>query len=188
MEVFLMTWSLYPQSQLLEPLVLQATTLPLTESRRGSGLFLGSSESSAHSGILPFTRLLPSTNSRSSLTPGSSSTFQFCFRLTCGTWTCHCWVNISPIFFLGPCLFSHRCLLPQSRQRAISCHRIYRSFPVSQQKSLAVFTSYQACKGFTFSYRLNVFTSPVFIHSSNMDVLNNYYVLRYSFQAMWKEE
>lgn len=81
--------------------------------------------------ILPFRGLLPP-----SLTPGYPSVFQFYFRLTCGIWTCDCWVSASAIFFLGPHLFSHCCLLPKLRQRAVSCTRVIGLFQFPSREDL----------------------------------------------------
>ena len=120
---------------------------------------------------------LSGDSSHPSLTPGCPSVFQLYFRLTCGTWMCNCWVSVSPIFFLGPRLFS-RLSFAKAETKSCLLHQSCWSFPVSQQRRLAVSSSHQACTGFTFPYRLNVYYLRLlysFIHSSNVDVLNNYY-------------
>ena len=73
-----------------------------------------------------------------------------------GPWTCNCWVSVSPVFFLGPRLFSHHCLLPKLRQRAVSCTRVVGLFQFPSREDL-LSSSHQDCTGFTFPYRLNIY-------------------------------
>lgn len=82
----------------------------------------------------------------------------FIFQMDLHDWRCHCRVKVSPIFFLGPAI----------AQTTFCCHHGYRAFLLSQY--------WKGYKRFTSLCRFNVFTSPVFILSSNMYVLNNCYV------------
>lgn len=131
---------------------------------------------------------LSGDSSRRSLTPGCPSIFQLYFRLTCGTWMCNCWVSVSPIFFLGPRLFSHRCLLPKLRQRAVSCTRVVGlfQFPSRDLLSLALIRPVQASH---FHIDLMYIICISCIHSFlQCRCTEQLLCVRYSSKAMWKEE
>lgn len=152
MEIRRRAQSLYPQAQLWQPSVLSAT-LPWWSSGGAQGHQpVRSHESSAHSRH-PTPRGTPPPRSA----PCPSHTLRYssvpqleCFTLTYVTYRYHSWVNISPIFFLSPLLFSHQWLPCCSRDES-SLATMLIGFSNSQKRRIAVSVSHQVCKGFTCS-------------------------------------